>query len=453
MPEGRLRRGAALGELAARQVARTATTRISMIGHSDEARALLAERANLRALEQFVDILGKLKGGAMKAGQMLSVFDLSFVPEDRREDFRARIASLCDDAPAVAFESMHEVITAELGPIDAVFRDFDREPIGAASIGQVYRATLHDGRTVAVKVQYPGIGAAIRADIRNLRLFGKLMATQWPTLRDGSIFDELAAVLDRELDYRHEAQAQQAVAAKYFGHPFVMVPAVVTEFSTDHILVTDYVDGIPFAELCERGQRERNRYGELIYRFYVGGALRDGSFSGDPHPGNILGMADGRLCFLDFGTFHQLTSVEAQRERALIRAAVERDGPAVREVLVAAGVFGPDDEIDDEQCLSFVRDAGPWHAIDNTVRVTSEIATEALLLAVVPRDDGFNEIRRKQLPHEHLLSRRAEFLTIGLLGELRAEANWHRISREWLYDEPTETAIGRAEEQWLSSNR
>ncbi len=184
-----------------------------MFGRTEEARRVLAERSTLQTAQQLVTVLGGMKGAAMKLGQMLSVLEVDLVPESHRELFRTKLAELRDRAPAVPFTAMKKVIEDDLGPLTRVFADFDETPIAAASIGQMYRARLHDGRTVAVKVQYPGVDAAIHADLRNLELLSKLWKSVLPSAADTAVLDEIARSIGNELDYPREARTQHRVAA------------------------------------------------------------------------------------------------------------------------------------------------------------------------------------------------------------------------------------------------
>lgn len=220
VPLARINRGRALGKLAAGQAVRTASSRLSMIGRSEQARALLAERSTLQAADQLVTVLGSLKGSAMKLGQLLSMLEVDMVPEAHRERFRQKLARLRDQAPREPFSVMRPIIESNLGALSKNFRDFDETPVAAASIGQVYRAVLLDGREVAVKVKYPGVDEAVRADMQNLALFTKFWRKALPTLSNSAFMDEISMNLESELDYPREARTQHEIAERYRGHPY-----------------------------------------------------------------------------------------------------------------------------------------------------------------------------------------------------------------------------------------
>lgn len=446
--QGRVRRGATLGRLAAREVARQARVRMAMMGRSDHARQVLSERSTLAAADQIVEVLGNLKGGATKLGQMLSVLDLEMIPESHREVFRQRLASLRDQAPKVPFPAMRTLIESELGPLDAVFASFDPTPIAAASIGQVYRGTLHDGRAVAVKVQYPGIEDAIRSDIRNLALFAKMWRSLWPGIDSSGIVAEIASTLENELDYRLEARNQHCLAGTYRDHPFIVIPDIIPEHSTHRVLTSEYFDGVGFDEIRQRSTVERDRVGELVFRFYVGSIFDRAEFCGDPHPGNILLGPDGRLGIVDFGLYIHMDPARVELEKQILRFAQAGAGDALLDLLAEHGVVTDPSSVSGEQFVDYVASAAGWHLIDDELTITPELATSAVVNAIDIREPQFRSIRKQNLPPEHVMSRRTEFFTFALLGQLAATSNWHRISEEWIDGAPPATEIGRKIAEW-----
>ncbi|MBA4857410.1 ABC1 kinase family protein [Nocardia farcinica] len=450
VPTSRLARGTKLGAVAAGSVLRTQRTRLSMRGRSEAVRAKMAEESMIRTTEQVVTVLGTMKGVAMKLGQMMSVLDLDLVPEAHRERFQQRLAVLRNAAPTVPFEGMRRVVEEDFGaPLDTVFAEFEPEPIAAASIGQVYRARLHDGRVVAVKVQYPGIDAAVRADLKNLTMFRKVLQSAMPWVTP-AVLDELRLNIESELDYRAEAQTQAELAELYAGHPFIVVPGTLLELSTTRVLVSEYLPGRGFDEIRGLPDADRNRIGEIIYRFYVGSLFEFAEFCGDPHPGNVLLLDDGRVGFLDFGLFNRMDPAHVRFEITCLRAAAEERAEDLRQLMIQRGVIDSPEEIGAEECLEYVLAASEWCLVDEELTITPELASGAFLLAVDPRASEFAGMKQQNLPPEHLFSRRADFLTFGMLGQLHTTANWHRIAREWLYDEDPVTELGRAHRQWLA---
>ncbi|WP_201298042.1 ABC1 kinase family protein [Nocardia sp. CY41] len=448
VPKGRLARGGRLGRLAAGQAVRGVGNRLSMVGRTEEARRVLAERSTLTTAQQLVTVLGSMKGAAMKLGQMLSVLDVDLIPPTHRELFRTKLAELCDRAPTVPFAAMLKVIEDDLGPPARIFADFDETPIAAASIGQVYRARLHDGRAVAVKVQYPGVDEAIHADMRNLEVLSKLWKSILPSAADSAVLEEIARNIGNELDYPREARTQHRVASRYRGHPFIMVPDSIREHCTRHVLVTEFVEGRTFPQMQALPEVERDRLGELIYRFYISSLFCDYEFCGDPHPGNILLADDGRLAFVDFGLYDRMDPAHVDFERACLRAAGEHRAEDLYEAWVGRGIIDPEAGVSTQECLDYVWAAAGWHLLDEQITITPDVATGAMILAVDPRAAEFRGMRHQSLPPEHVFSRRADLFTFAVLGRLRVTNNWHRLAREWLYHEPPATRIGLAIAEW-----
>ena len=296
------------------------------VARTKEGREAALERRNLEAAEQIVTALGTMKGAAMKVGQVLSFLDTGLIPPEHRDEFQRKLARLRDAAPTVTFKEMRKVIEQELDePLGRAFAEFDEEPIAAASIGQVYRARLHDGREVAVKVQYPGVAAAVRADLQNLGMILRLAKRIAPGLDPKTIGEEIRHRIEEELDYELEAQNQRTLARIYRGHPFIVVPDVVTSLSRERVLVTEFVEGIGFEEIKGYSQEQRDRVGEILFRFYFGCMYRHHQFSGDPHPGNSMLLADGRVAFFDFGLFKRMPAGAVELEMQIARAVIEGD--------------------------------------------------------------------------------------------------------------------------------
>jgi predicted unusual protein kinase regulating ubiquinone biosynthesis (AarF/ABC1/UbiB family) len=446
IPTGRVRRTARIGRVAASQAVRQAGTKAANVARSDESASKALEKRQVETAQQIVTALGTMKGAAMKLGQVMSFLDVGLVPEEYREEFQRKLGELRDAAPKVRFEDMQKVIEEELEePVSEVFADFDTEPIAAASIGQVYRATLPDGRDVAVKVQYPGVAGAVRADMQNLGLILRLMKRIAPGIDVGAIADEVRKRINEELDYELEAQNQRALSRIYRGHPFIVVPPVVTRLSRERVLVTEFVEGTGFEEHKGLPQADRDRIGEVIFRFYMGCLYRHRQFSGDPHPGNYKLLADGRLAFLDFGLFKRMDAPEVELELACQRAVVEDDRETLHRLLAEAGFLPHPERVDQDILMEYVRDSIWWYTIDEEVGLTPEIATEVMIEASDPRSSHFRQMRHQDMRPEHLFGRRMEMLTLAVLGQLRATANWHRIAREWMYDEEPVTELGREE--------
>jgi len=450
IPTSRVRRTATVASLAASEAMKQFGTRAANVARSEEASDEAMARRQLDTAKQIVAALGTMKGAAMKLGQVMSFLDVGLVPEQYREEFQHELAKLRDAAPTVSFKQMRRVIEDDLEePLEELFEVFDEEPIAAASIGQVYRGTLKDGREVAVKVQYPGVASAVRADLQNLDMILRLLRRMTPGLDVKAIAEEIRERIVEELDYELEAQNQRALARIFEGHPFIVVPEVITSMSRERVLVSAYVSGVGFEELKHRSQAERDRLGEIVFRFFLGCLYRHRQFSGDPHPGNFLLLDDGRVAFLDFGLFKRLDAGPVELELAAQRAVVERDAASLHRLLADSGFLPEPEKVDPEHLLAFVEDAIWWYTTaDETVELTPEIATAVMIESSDPRSSHFREMRHQALRPEHLFGRRMEMLTLAVLSQLHARANWHRIAREWMYNDPPVTELGRMEAEF-----
>jgi predicted unusual protein kinase regulating ubiquinone biosynthesis (AarF/ABC1/UbiB family) len=451
LPTGRLQRLARVGRAAATQAVKQTGTRAANLTRSEEGAAAASERRQLEAAEQIVDVLGGMKGAAMKVGQVLSFLDLELVPAEHREQFQRKLARLRDAAPSVSFEQMEEVLSEEYeGPVAEHFAELDPEPIAAASIGQVYRARLHDGREVAVKVQYPGINDAVRADMKNLGVLLRLVRRITPQLDVEAVGAEIRERIVEELDYELEAANQRTMARLYRGHPFIHVPDVVTALSRERVIVSELVRGEGFEALRAEPQAERDRIGEIVFRFYYGSMFRHQRFSGDPHPGNMIRRADGSVAFLDFGLFKAVDPAVTERELACQRAVAESDPGELHRLLSEYGFIPDPERLDPEVLYAYVVAGIWWYTEDRPVRLSPELVTRVAIETSDPRSTYFRAMRHQDIVPEHLFGRRLELLTMAVLGQLRAEANWHRVAREWIYGEGPVTELGRLEARWYA---
>ena len=446
IPTSRISRTAKVSTLAAGQAARHLGTRAANVARSDEGRSAALERRHVEAAEQIVTALGTMKGAAMKLGQVMSFLDVGLVPEEHREEFQRKLGALRDAAPNVGFSGMRKVIESELeGPLSEHFAEFDETPIAAASIGQVYRARLHDGRAVAVKVQYPGVAAAVRADMQNLGMILRLMKRIAPGLDVKNTAEEIRSRIYDELDYELEAANQRSLARIFKGHPFIVVPGVVGDLSREKVLVSEFVSGVGFDTIKESDQATRDRVGEIVFRFYFGCMYRHRQFSGDPHPGNFILLGDGRVAFLDFGLFKVMPRNLIDLELETQRAGHEGNAERLWEIWAEGGLLKQPDKFRPDKLLSQFLDATWWYLTDEEIELGPEIATQVMIDMSDPRSQHFGQMRHETLPADHIFGRRVELLTLAVLGQLRAKANWHRIAREWIYEDPPVTVLGQEE--------
>jgi predicted unusual protein kinase regulating ubiquinone biosynthesis (AarF/ABC1/UbiB family) len=438
--------------LAAGEAVKQFGTRAANVTRSEEAGQEALARRQVETAKQIVSVLGTMKGAAMKLGQVMSFLDVGLVPEEFREEFQQELAKLRDAAPKVSFKQMRKVIEDDLEePVGEIFETFDEDPIAAASIGQVYRATLREsGREVAVKVQYPGVAAAVRADMQNLDMIMRLLKRMTPQLDVKAIATEIRDRIGEELDYELEAQNQRSLARIFEGHPFIVVPEVVSSLSRERVLVSELVHGVGFEVLKGYSQEQRDRIGEIVFRFFLGCLYRHRQFSGDPHPGNFMLLGDGRVAFLDFGLFKRLDAGPVELELAAQRAVVEQDAAALHKLLAQSGFLPDPERVDPDELLEFVGDAIWWYTTDEVVELTPEIATQVMIESSDPRSRHFRAMRHQDMRAEHLFGRRMEMLTLAVLSQLRAHGNWHRIAREWIYGDPPVTELGREEAEFYA---
>jgi predicted unusual protein kinase regulating ubiquinone biosynthesis (AarF/ABC1/UbiB family) len=454
IPTGRIRRTAEVGSVVGTQGARYAGTRAANIARSAEDASGALERRHLEAAEQMVATLGRMKGAAMKIGQLASFIDTEFLPPEYRELYQSQLATLRSTAPPMPWKKVRQVLDAQLGePLEELFEDFEHDATAAASIGQVHRAVLPDGRRVAVKVQYPGVAAAIAADMQNAGLILRLAKALAPGLDAKAAASELKERVMEELDYELEAQAQRTFARGYRGHPFIHVPDVVTRLSTERVLVSEWVDGASFEEVREQPQEVRDRFGEIIFRFCFGSIYHLQHFNADAHPGNYLQMPDGRVAFLDFGMTKQLDQDQIELEIAALEAVFDDDPEGLRVALHDLGFLNDPRKVDAELLMEHVRAVGGWYMEDREVTIDSERVMEAITAVSDPRSSFYRVMRRENLPANELMGRRMESGVLAVLGQLNATRNWNRIGREWWFADPPATELGEQERAWARVSR
>lgn len=381
-----------------------------------------------RTAEHVFRVLGELKGGAMKFGQMLSVFEAALPPEVIGP-YRAALTMLQEAAPALPAARVHAVLATELGDDwRERFLSFEDEPEAAASIGQVHKAVWEDGRPVAVKVQYPGAGEALLGDYKQLGRLIKLFAILAPGLDVEPMLDELRERVAEELDYRLEAAAQQAFADVYRGDKEVLVPEVV-DFS-ERVLVTEWMDGTPLAAVIREGTQEARDDAGLAYaRFLFSGPERVGYLHADPHPGNFRVLDDGRLGVIDFGAVKHLPNGFPSALGTLNRLARLGDWTAAHELLVDEGFISAGAPLDEAALGSFLLPiATP--SKDETYRFTRSWLREEVVQAVDQGAGGL--LRRFNLPPSYVLVNRVVGAATAVLCQLECEIPFRAEAIRWL---------------------
>jgi predicted unusual protein kinase regulating ubiquinone biosynthesis (AarF/ABC1/UbiB family) len=448
----RLRRNGQLARMGARVGTTYATTAARKTFASAERRDELDRHRELRSAQAVAEELGHMKGALMKLGQMASYLD-----DGLPEPLRMALSQLQSDAPPMSVELALETIERELGsPVDEVFVEFDPNPIAAASIGQVHRALWRDPtsgveRAVAVKVQYPGVGEAIVADLKNADLLGAVLRQGFGGLDPAEMVDEIKLRIAEEVDYRLEARNQQAFADYYRGHPFIRIPEVIAELSTACVLTTELADGFGWAELMARPQADRDRAGEVIFRFVFRSLYRMGAFNGDPHPGNYLFHDDGTVTFLDFGLVKHFTDDEMHTFGSMVRAAaVDHDDAEFRRIVENAGMLQPDAPVSTEAVGEYFSHFYDTVRTDTVMTWTREYAN-SIVRHTFDRSSPISQYAT--VPRAFVFIQRINLGLYALLGELHASGNYRRIASElWPFvDAPPSTELGRAEAAWLAT--
>ncbi|HEX6393815.1 MAG TPA: AarF/ABC1/UbiB kinase family protein [Acidimicrobiales bacterium] len=458
LPTGRFSRSARLAGLAGRTVVNRAETRVGRRFGGERAQA--AERARqARLAERYRRVMGDMKGATMKAGQILSFVDMdALIPASQRDMFQSALTGLQDDVPPLALEEISGVIHSELGaPPERLFAFFSAEPVAAASIGQVHLARLGDGTEVAVKVQYPGVAEAVRADLANTELFAGAIGTalrflgpRAPRIDPRVLAEEIRDRVTDELDYRLEAASQETFHALYEGHPYIHVPRVYGELSTGRVLVSDYVHGQRWTSAITAPPDVRSRWGEGIFRFVYTSLYRHGLFNADPHPGNFLFHEDGGVTFLDFGSVQRFDDEQLKAMSALLDATFASSATDVTRALKCLGMLSGDDAsaLDHERLLDFYRAVLADRVSPQPFTFTPQWAGEIVAHTYQPLGPWYDVTRRLRMPKQLLYLNRILIGASSVLGHLYATADWRAIDHEIRHGGPPATSLGRAEANW-----
>ena len=383
-----------------------------------------------RTAEHLFSVLGQLKGGAMKMGQALSVFEAA-LPEDLAGPYRAALTKLQEAAPPLPVASVHNVLRESLGEDwRDLFKEFDDKPAAAASIGQVHRAVWADGRDAAVKVQYPGAGEALRSDLNQLARFAGLFKAIQPGLDVKPLVQEIRDRVTEELDYELEASSQRAFAAAFDGDADICVPQVLA--SSPRVLVTEWLEGVPLSTIIASGTvEERDAAGTRMALLHFSAPVRAELLHADPHPGNFRMLPDGRLGVLDFGAVARLPGGHPEVIGRLTRLALAGDAEAVLTGLQDEGFVKRDAKIDAAAVLGYIRPMLDPIAEPKFRFSRAWLRAEAGRLAN-PKSPAYAMSRQLNLPPSYMLTHRVTLGSIGVLCQLEAEAPYREIIERWL---------------------
>ena len=405
---------------------------------SVDARRRRRDESVLRTAEDVTRTMGEMKGAVMKFGQILSLMSGIVPPE-----MMAELSSLQSSAPPMAFNLVEDVFEREFGRSPGcVFRRFEREPFAAASIGQVHRAELSDGTRVAVKVQYPGVRQAIEHDLSNVAMMIGMAGAVSRGLDAGPIVRDLKEGILAELDYLREAASQQRFYDEFGGHAFIRIPRVYHELTTPAVLVQEYIDGKPFATALSWSQDDRNRLGEIIFRYAFGSIYRHGLFNGDPHPGNYLLLDDGGVAFVDYGCVAEFSEEMIAAFKRIIRSFFDGDRAEWREALMGAGILTADAPFSTDEL--YVHMHWYWEPVlHEELAFTPELAAEMVRRNTQTTGDGGRINRYCNVPGGMVFLTRITFGLTGLLATLGAQGPWRAIVAEYIDDAPPATHLGR----------
>jgi predicted unusual protein kinase regulating ubiquinone biosynthesis (AarF/ABC1/UbiB family) len=446
---GRVARGARLARAGARGAAGVAGSRARRVTGGDPREAEM----HARVATDLAEVLGDMKGAAMKLGQLLSFVDLDLPPEVQ-STYHDVLASLRDQAPAFDPGAIDDVLHRAYGEgPEHVFASFDPTPLAAASIGQVHAAKLHDGRDVVVKVQYPGVADAVRADLRNAESFAPLARLVSPNQEIAPLLDELRERVFDELDYEREAQYQRAFATRYAGHPYIRVPDIVGDLCREQVLVSERIHGRTFDQLVAEGSDDdKQRVGEIIFRYAFGSIGRFRLFNGDPHPGNYL-IEDGedglRVAFLDYGSVKLFSRERYASMRRIEGAMALADRDEAVLALREAGFLPRSAKVDEEAVYEWFRLYTKPVLAPQPFTFTPEFAAEVIRASADPRSPFADVVRRLNLPSDYLLLNRIQWGLNSVLARLGATGDWRAIRDEYLEGggEPA-TALGELDASW-----
>ncbi|HVV18795.1 MAG TPA: AarF/ABC1/UbiB kinase family protein [Pseudonocardiaceae bacterium] len=382
-----------------------------------------------RTAEQLFAVLGQLKGGAMKFGQALSVFEAA-VPEELAEPYREALTKLQTAAPPMATRSVHRVLAEQLGAGWAKrFAEFDDEPAASASIGQVHRARWHDGRSVAVKIQYPGADEALVSDLRQLQRFSRLFQALVPGAEVRPLLNELRDRMEEELDYRTEADNQRAFAAVFDGDESIVVPKVVA--SAPKVMVSEWLTGTPLASIIRTGTTaDRNLAGTILAEFHFSAPTRSGLLHADPHPGNFMLTADGRMGVIDFGACARLPGGIPRQLGVMTRLALEGRSADLLELLRNEHFIRPETTLEASHVLDYLAPFTDPLRGERFHFTRRWLQKQAGRLGDV-RGQDFRTGRSLNLPPQYLLIHRVTAGATGILCQLDAEVAIRAIVERW----------------------
>ena len=448
IPTGWLQRGAKLAGQTGKSAFRFVGTRARSFAAPERAQEFLDGFHEKTAL-QLVEMLGEMKGAAMKVGQLASFYEFA-APGDYLATYRDALTMLQNSAPPMEPEASRSVIKEEFGvPVEDLFETFADEPVAAASIGQVHHATLPSGEQVAVKVQYPGVDEAVRADMKNVSAMAKLAVAIAPNIDPKEIANEVKERVTEELDYRREASNQIEFSRLFRDHPFIVVPKIYPDFCRARVLTQEFIEGRPFLTAMEWDQADKDHLAEVMYRFFYGSLYRFLLFSADPHPGNYLLLGEGRVAFLDYGLVRAVDPGTLNWLLEIVQALITDDKERGKKALEGMGILGArTPEVDD--VWTPLKAMNEPILEDREFTVNAELVQNLAAAGFDPRSPAFQTLRKVGIPGVMVTMNRMSFGVGSIIGRLNATRNWQAIGREMWMGEPSQTEAGKQEQAWLA---
>ncbi|MYL24539.1 AarF/ABC1/UbiB kinase family protein [Halomonas alkaliantarctica] len=294
----------------------------------------LGGQADWRSLgEALFEGLSELKGPAMKLAQIMSQWD-DLLPPDLVEE----LSRLQRQAEPMPWPRIRETLVTQYGELDSHFQEIEERPFASASMGQVHRAVTHDGDTVVLKIQYPGLDEVLESDLKQVKRIMRL--GRWfkvPQARLDALFEELAAGLRKELDYLAEAEALSRYRERYRNEPRLVIPEPLCELTGKHVLAMRFVEGTPLRELESADDATRQKIAATLADWVTEELFTYGELHADPHAGNFAADDEGRLVIYDFGAVIPVPEARLKAMMQLLEATLAKDPMAMDEALLKMG--------------------------------------------------------------------------------------------------------------------
>jgi predicted unusual protein kinase regulating ubiquinone biosynthesis (AarF/ABC1/UbiB family) len=439
LPSGRLARLTHIGQLSAGLSASWLGATLRRLFAGQAGRERIDEARRKADAARVAETMGQMKGAFMKLGQMMS-----FISDNIPAEYQAALKSLQSEAPPMDFALVRDTVERELGkPLERAFAHFEPRPLASASIGQVHRARLPSGEEVVVKVQYPGVADAIRADLANMALLQRSLKLIYPAHDPQQVIEELRGRIFEEFDYANELANQEEFHRLYDQHPHFHIPRPYASHSSKMVLTSEFVAGRRFDDVLGDSAEARGRYAEIIYRFVFGSIMRHRLFNGDPHPGNYLFSDDGKVVFLDFGCVKRFAPEMSRVWAELIAAHLSNDHEGFRKNAISLGFLKEATAIDAELLYGYFQLFYEPFRFDREFSFSRAYIASTFKQVFAPEGRFSGMQKRMTMPGDFVFVNRIQWGVFSILGHLGASRNFHRIHREYLWNEPPSTPLGQ----------